>query len=88
MLERDIVNQIERLLRKNNIFFIKTSDKYTSGIPDLIVFHKGTFFFEVKRPQGTVQPIQTYVIDKIRKGGGIANIIKNVDDVKKILDIK
>ena len=49
MTERYIVNHIERELRKKNIFYIKTADKYTSGIPDLIVFYGGALFFEVKK---------------------------------------
>jgi hypothetical protein len=88
MTERQLVTKIEKMLRMQNIYYIKTADKYTSGIPDLIVFYKGVEFWEVKLPTGRVAPIQHYVLGRINASGSDAVVIKSVEEAKKRLDNK
>lgn len=58
-----------------------------SGIPDVCVIIDGRFYgFEVKRPFiGKLSLIQKDTIRKIRKAGGVADVVTRVRDVKRII---
>ncbi len=90
MLEKDIVNQIQRYLKTvPHCFAWKTHGAQYSvaGIPDIIVCYKGQFIaFEVKSATGKPTKLQEVTIDKIRKAGGIAAVIRSVDEVKKVIE--
>lgn len=85
--ERSLVNSFQKYLKEIGAYTIKTSDKFTSGIPDLIIIYKGrTIFVEVKTYKGIVSPIQTYTISQILNHGGESYIIRDLESLKKILD--
>lgn len=85
--ERALVNQFQAYLKKIGAYTIKTADKFTSGIPDLIVCYKGrTIFIEVKTIKGTVSEIQKYTIDHIRRRGCEAWIIRSLEALKEIIE--
>lgn len=87
MIERELVNKIQKWLKEHGYYCIKTADKWTSGIPDLVVIgHGKTLFLEVKRLEGKVSAIQNYTIMQINIHGGEAYIVKSLDDVKNLLD--
>lgn len=68
------------------IWFSKISDRYTSGIPDILGCLDGKMFaFELKDDEGEASLLQENTIDKIRKAGGTAWVIRTVEEALKIL---
>lgn len=58
----------------------------TAGIPDIIACVDGKFYgFEVKVGTGQPTELQKSTIRKIKNAGGIAIVVRSVDDVKSIL---
>lgn len=59
----------------------------TAGLPDIIACVNGRFVaFEVKAPSGKTTKLQEATIRKILKAGGVAAVIRSVDEVKIILE--
>ena len=81
----------ESQLRNKTMLFLKTvphvhvdkiSDRYTSGIPDIIGCCKGHYFaIELKTVKGVVDPIQKYVMNDINKAGGSATVCRSINEV-------
>lgn len=91
MLERDIVNEIKKVLASlgSDIFFWKEhGGPYgTSGVPDIICCYKGHFLgLEVKLPTGRLTELQKWAIRKINEAGGIACRVESVEDVKRVIE--
>lgn len=89
MKEADIVKAIMRFLKTlPNCFAWKEHvGMYgTAGIPDIIACIDGKFYgFEVKTDIGKPTKLQESTIRKINKAGGIAVVVRSVDEVKSIL---
>ena len=87
--ESDIVAAILRYLRTvPGCFAWKTHGGMygTAGIPDIIACVEGRFFaFEVKTESGKVTPLQAATIQKILAAGGMAAVVRSVDEVRAIL---
>lgn len=67
--------------------WFKISDRFTSGIPDIIGCYKHRFVaIELKSPKGTIKPIQLAFINKIKKKGGCACIARGLTDVEKLIN--
>ena len=61
----------------------------TAGIPDIIACVGGKFYgFEVKTERGKTTSLQEATITKINAAGGTAVVVRSVEDVKKILEVK
>lgn len=59
----------------------------TAGIPDIICCISGDFFaFEVKTETGKTTKLQDAMIRKITDAGGIAVVVRSVEDVQKTLE--
>jgi hypothetical protein len=59
----------------------------TSGLPDLIVCYNGRFIgLEVKTEKGKTTVLQEATLRRIRKAGGIAEVVRLVEDVKAVLE--
>lgn len=55
----------------------------TAGIPDIIACIGGKFYgFEVKTERGKPTALQEATIRKIRAAGGIAVVVRSVEEVK------
>lgn len=66
-----------------NCYFFKASDRFTSGIPDIVGCYNGLFFgVELKRPGEKPRQLQYYVLDKIKKSGGYSTWVDNLSDFK------
>lgn len=53
------------------------------GIPDLAIVCCGrAFYAELKADGGRISPAQIRVIEEIRNAGGIAHVIRSVDQLK------
>ncbi len=81
--ERALVDKMLKWLKSIGAYTIKTSDKFTSGIPDLIIFYEGrVVFVEVKTYKGKVSKIQEYTISKIREQKCEAYICRDLEQLK------
>lgn len=87
MNERAIVDKIQKYLKAQKCFVMKIADKFTSGIPDLIVVTQTgrVIFLEVKTPVGKLSRIQEYVIEQLKLHNAEAYVVISVDEVKNIL---
>ena len=58
----------------------------TAGIPDIIVCHKGKFIaLEAKVGRNQPTRLQAAPIEQIRRAGGVAAVVRSVDEVKEIM---
>lgn len=58
----------------------------TAGIPDIIACIGGRFYgFEVKTEDGKPTKLQEATIRKIKNAGGIALVVRSVEDVKAVI---
>lgn len=89
MKESDIVRAILRYLKtvQNCFFWKEHGGMYgTAGIPDIIACIDGRFYgFEVKTDEGTPTKLQIATIRKINAAGGIAQVVRSVEDVKAVI---
>ena len=89
MKESDIVRAILRYLKTVQICFFwkEHGGMYgTAGIPDIIACIDGRFYgFEVKTDEGTPTKLQLSTIRKINAAGGIAQVVRSVEDVKAVI---
>ncbi len=89
MKESDIVRAILRYLKtvQNCFFWKEHGGMYgTAGIPDVIACIDGRFYgFEVKTDEGTPTKLQLATIRKINAAGGIALVVRSVEDVKAVI---
>lgn len=61
----------------------------TAGIPDIIVCYKGRFIaLEAKVGRNQPTRLQAATIVQIRHAGGIAAVVRSVEDVKAVLSGK
>lgn len=65
----------------------KAADRFTSGIPDLLICWKGGFYaVELKVGFNQATLIQEYVMREIRRAGGRAAVCRSVEDVKRFFE--
>jgi Holliday junction resolvase len=87
MLESAVQSKIIKWLESEGHYVVRVLTSSKAGTPDLIVCAHGRFVaLEVKRPSGgVVSPLQKHHIEKIQKAGGIAGVVRSVDDVIELL---
>lgn len=89
MHEADIVRAILTHLRSLDGCFCwkEHGGPYgTNGIPDIICCYCGRFVaFEVKTEKGRPSRLQDAVIRQIGRAGGLALVVRSVEDVKAAL---
>lgn len=89
-LERDIQAQIIKWLRSRPFSFtvkLAAGPYSMPGLPDILYIEAGkAYFFEVKRPDGKMTPLQFSVMDKLIRAGAIAGAVTSKDDVQHILE--
>lgn len=90
MLEKDIIKEIMKYLKTVPCCFAwkEHGGMYgTAGIPDIIACVDGRFYgFEVKTETGKPTGLQEATIRKILKAGGVAVIVRSVDEVRAIME--
>ena len=90
MKEKTIENKIKTYLKTiDGLYFFKEHGGLygTAGVPDIICCYKGLFIaFEVKAESGKATALQDATI--IRKAGGIAEVVRSVEEVKRIIESK
>ena len=89
MKENEIISKVKEYLKTLPECFSwkEHGGMYCSaGIPDIIVCFRGRFVaFEVKAENGKVSVLQAITIRKIQSAGGIAAVVRSLDDVKAVL---
>ena len=92
MKEKTIENKIKTYLKTiDGLYFFKEHGGLygTAGVPDIICCYKGLFIaFEVKAESGKATSLQDATIKRIRKAGGIAEVVRSVEEVKRIIESK
>lgn len=82
MKESAIQKKIIDYLESQGCFVIKTISTNKNGIPDILACCGGEFrAYEVKTVKGVVSKLQIYRIKQIQAAGGIAKIVRGVEDV-------
>lgn len=68
----------DMMLRANpGIFLISLSERYTSGIPDMMAIQEGKVsFYEIKSNHGRVTPTQIVQMQRLTKAGASCYIVK------------
>lgn len=87
--ETQLKNKVVQFIRKNypSAWLYKASDRFTSGIPDLIFCKEGLFYaIELKAGTNKATPIQGYVMRQITAAGGRACVCRSVEDVKRLIE--
>lgn len=89
-MERDIVRAILKYLKSlPDCFCWKEHGGIygTAGIPDIICCYKKMFVsFEVKTEKGKTTKLQEATIRKIKEAGGVAVVVRSVDEVKSVME--
>ena len=90
MSEKDITNKILKYLKTvPGCFAWKEHGGIygTAGVPDIIACVNGRFVaFEVKTQTGKSTKLQKATIKKILAAGGVAAVVRSVDEVRAVLE--
>lgn len=63
-------------------WWVKISDKYTAGLPDVVGSLRGHFVaFELKSATGTASDLQEWVLKQIRDTGGGAFVVRTLQEI-------
>ena len=89
MTEAALVQKIHRYLATvpECFFWKEHGGQYgTAGIPDIIVCCRGRFIaLEAKVGRNGPTKLQAATIDRIRRAGGTAAVVRSVEDVQAVL---
>ena len=87
--EKRLKEKVLRMLKSEfrDAWVYKTSDRWRSGIPDILICHKGCFVAtELKAGRYKATKLQRYVLEMIRRAGGRAAVCRSVDEVRNLLN--
>ncbi len=92
MNESALQRKITKALQQRGAWVLKThGGAYQKvGIPDLFVCYRGRFIgFEVKTPQNRkgATDLQIERLKEIRRAGGLAYVIRDVESALKVLEM-
>lgn len=60
----------------------------TAGIPDIIICYKGKFVaMEAKVGKNKPTILQEKIMKEIKQAGGIAEIVRSVEDAKRVMQL-
>lgn len=83
--EAQIQGKILQWLESEGIFAYKVIASNKRGIPDIaVVFNGRAYFLEVKGRYGKTTEIQDYQIQRIANAGGIAVVVRSLEDAKRV----
>ena len=90
MKESQLIQSIRKYLATlpECFFWKEHGGQYgTAGIPDIIVCYKGRFYgLEAKVGKNQPTRLQAAPIEQIRHAGGVAAVVRSVDEVKEIMN--
>lgn len=88
--EGKVKKDVEAILKARNVYyFFPAANGYgRAGIPDIICCVNGFFLaIECKAGKGTTTALQDRELDRIRKAGGAAIVVRDWIDMKLLRDI-
>ena len=87
MNESAIQSKILKYLRATykDAYIVKISDRWISGIPDILMVNQKTYFFEVKTKFGKTTRLQNFTLGRLTKAGAIASVVRSINDVKEVI---
>ena len=88
MLETQLKKRVLQFFKKEypEAWIYKASDRFTAGIPDLLICAQGKFYaIELKAGNNQLTKIQRYTLEKIQVAGGRTSVCRSVEEVKKFL---
>ena len=69
-----------------NLYYMKAIVSNKRGIPDINLCYKGRYVaLEVKRVGEEATPLQQYNLERVRKAGGIGEVVYSLEQVKEII---
>jgi len=84
LVKAAIIRELHRLIP--DVWWYPAQDRFTAGILDIIICYKTRFIaLEIKAPGQKARKLQEYMIRKIRRAGGIAECVDNVEDAMRII---
>jgi len=87
--EKEVQAKITKwLAKRDGVWFTKSVLMNSNGVPDLLICYRGVFIaLEVKRPVGgRLSALQKIQIEAIEKAGGVARVVRSLDEVKEIIN--
>lgn len=89
MLEVALKNKVIKRLRKvPDLWFFKCSDKFQSGIPDIIGCYKRQMFaLELKTAKGKLTRLQEHTLHNLITVGALTAVIRNMDELSEFLEL-
>lgn len=86
--EQSIQGAVMKYLKTQPGWWVKISDRFVAGIPDIIGCMYGRFFsIELKRPKGEKPtPLQFHNMELINKNGGDAIWVRSLPELKKAVE--
>jgi hypothetical protein len=88
-LQNYIVKRLNLLIKEGKpIWYVKVADRYTSGIPDLLLSVGGKFLaVELKRnTKGRLTKLQAESLRRINESGGVAIVAFTWGEVKHAIE--
>lgn len=87
MKERQLQNKVNEYLRSRGGYYMKLSDRFNSGYPDVLYFEDGkAYAFELKVGDNKATPLQRYVLTQLSSCGVITAVCYNLQEVKMIIE--
>ena len=83
MTESQLTRRIICAIRRQYplAWLYKTADKFTWGIPDILMLNRRRFYaLEIKLSGKKPTPIQVYTIKEINQAGGFACVVTSIDE--------
>lgn len=86
--ETKLKNQVIKYLKTlEGCWYYKSSDRFTSGIPDLLICFRGHFVaLELKAPKGKVSKLQSHTLAAIGDAKGSTSVCKTLLEVKTLFE--
>lgn len=86
-LQKKVLKYLKNTLPEEESFFWKVSERYHSGIPDIVGFCKGRpFAVELKVGKNIPTELQALTIRKMSKSGVYAAVCYSVEEVQKFIE--
>lgn len=89
MKESELQTKVMKYLRdtyKDGFFVWKVSERFSSGIPDIMGIHKGTpFYIELKVGKNKPTKLQEVTMKALDEAGAVGGVAYSLDEVKAIM---
>ena len=84
--EASVETHLVRRCQKQGWLCLKFTSPGTSGVPDRVVISPGaTFFVEVKRPGGSLRPLQRLRNERMRAAGATVLTVSTRNEVDELV---